>query len=73
VAVLMIDEVSFLLLAQLFVGSVCLGMIFPSRIHAPSAGLYVIMAEDPFQLFERTGRPYSQTNRHSSLQALLPL
>jgi len=54
--VLMIDQVSFLLLGHLFAINVRLCTIFPSRIHLPSAGLYVIMAEDPFQLGPVGGR-----------------
>lgn len=50
VQVLVIDEISFLSPINLHAISERLGNIFPHRRDSPFAGLYVIMAGDPFQL-----------------------
>lgn len=49
VAVLVIDEISFLSPQNLYEISARLGNIFPHKKHVPFAGLYVIMAGDPYQ------------------------
>jgi len=56
VRVLVIVEVSFLSPAQLFAISTRLGIIFTSTRHLPFAGLYVILAGNPFQLGLNEGK-----------------